>query len=91
MDVMESLEIWWELNTPYMFDKSCAEDSIREVRLGGVQNQRAEGEEAAAQHGSRPNVTHPMHCIPSPGLVWMRARILALVNSANLTVNYGVK
>ena len=25
------------------------------------------------------------------GLVWMRARILALVNSATLTVNYGVK
>ena len=27
----------------------------------------------------------------SLGLVWMRARILALVNSATLTVNYGVK
>ena len=25
------------------------------------------------------------------GLVWMRARILALVNSATLTVNYSVK
>ena len=25
------------------------------------------------------------------GLVWMRARILALVNSATLTVNYGIK
>ena len=25
------------------------------------------------------------------GLVWIRARILALVNSATLTVNYGVK